>query len=116
MAGEEEIVLGRYGESVSHECGRVAGKGQCELWGDTVGHDVSTCSRNRAYGACASGWDTGQGSHADSAAGTDSSRRVCCETHISGSFFMSAMAANGIPKFEAGPQKSVGHVVSFSDL
>ena len=27
--------------------------------------------------------------------------------YISGSFFMSAMAARGMPKLEAGPQKSV---------
>lgn len=29
-------------------------------------------------------------------------------TYISGSFFMSAMAAKGIPKLDAGPQKSAG--------
>lgn len=34
-------------------------------------------------------------------------------THISGSFFMSAMAAKGIPKLEAGPQKSVEVHVSY---
>ena len=34
-------------------------------------------------------------------------------SHISGSFFISAIAASGIPKFDAGPQKSVSRQFSF---
>lgn len=36
VACEEEVVLGRYGHGIAHECGRVDSQGGCELTGDAV--------------------------------------------------------------------------------
>ena len=98
MAGEEKVVLGGDGEGVAHEGSGVDGQGTGHLARD-AGRALAGCSRiwqdvqvNRGDGVCFAG---------------DFKRDWARSTYISGSFWVSITAAMGMPKLEAGPQKSV---------
>jgi hypothetical protein len=81
VAAEEEVILGRHGEGVAHEGAAVAAEGESHAAGDT--EESQLCQRE-GFGCVAVGG----------------------ERYISGSFCVSMTAAMGMPKLEAGPQKS----------
>lgn len=103
VAAEEEVVYGRDGESVAHEDGRVANQG-CRHWArDTV--DSRFVSAHVHF---PSSFPVMSLLILSQCAGlTRSVLEGEGGAHISGSFCVSMTAAMGIPKLEAGPQKSV---------
>lgn len=89
VAAEEEVVYGGDGHGVAHECGRVTAESECHGSRDTVLHmsvSPKLLQNTRSAQSC---------------------RRSGRRNYISGSFCVSMTAARGIPKFDAGPQKSV---------
>lgn len=102
MAGKEEIVLRRHGHGVAHEGARVEAQGSREGSRDTM--EMSDQKPPRIWKK-------------------QRNLRSFRGIYISGSFFMSAIAAKGMPKLDAGPQKSgceasvsIGHSSTRHDL
>lgn len=92
MATEQKVVYGSDGHGVTHEGGRVTGESKSHGSRDTV---VEMCISSKLL------------------CGEGSSRRDRISgglNYISGSFCVSMTAARGIPKLDAGPQKSVQRV------
>jgi hypothetical protein len=78
VAAEEEVVCGGNSEGVAHE--------GCGVEGEGAGHGTGDAGR---------------------ASGLHCKKKGGVGVYISGSLLMSAMAARGMPKLLAGPQKSV---------
>jgi hypothetical protein len=99
MTCEEEVVLRCDGHRVAHECRRVDGQGSCEGSGDAElmsAREAFQFEHIVAQFLCLEELKCPE----------ESGNRGHLGTYISGSFFMSAMAAKGMPKLDAGPQKS----------
>lgn len=89
VAAEEEVVYRGDGHGVAHECGRVTAEGKGHGSRDTV---LRMCISPKLL---------------QSIQLAQSCRQSGRRNYISGSFCVSMTAARGIPKFDAGPQKSV---------
>lgn len=89
VAAEEEVVHGGDGHGVAHECGRVTAESEGHGSRDTV---VRVCISPKLL---------------QNVGLAQSCRRSGRKNYISGSFCVSMTAARGMPKLDAGPQKSV---------
>lgn len=96
VAAEKKVVLGRNGHGVAHEGRRVTAEGKSHWTGDTVIALVSFPTLRTIY------------EMRQILSRVEAVRRDAgIGAYISGSFCVSITAAIGIPKLDAGPQKSV---------
>lgn len=110
MACQKEVILGGYGHRVAHKSRRVDEQSTSHGSGDTIPAYPSQFEVIAKGRICLflSPIMNHESKGIENAVGRYEN---CCAakevTNISGSFCISMTAAMGIPKFEAGPQKSV---------
>ena len=109
MAGEKKVVPRCDGESVAHEDSAVAREGSSHTTGDTADRKLVVCLSRKMCCRFDDSAPVLSKYKIDAASAVSFNFGIWVFTYISGSLLMSAIAANGIPKFEAGPQKSEEH-------